>query len=217
MQSFVNLVDNSLPAKKIDVFGKGGLLMTSKPYYLLLLIMILAFQTVWTHAWILVVVIYVLLPFLDEVFSLDEVNPTEVQRKELEQNDFYFKICLFLTIIGDWLLFFKGMKYFTEFQFTISSTYNMVALLFIFSNLNAVQFAVAHEIFHKQGFFYRFLGTIHMSKNLYMHFTYEHLFGHHRKVATPEDPATSFYGTSLYQFFPKTFFGSYKSVYFMQK
>ncbi len=43
MQSFVNLVDNSLPAKKIDVFGKGGLLMTSKPYYLLLLIMILAF------------------------------------------------------------------------------------------------------------------------------------------------------------------------------
>ena len=52
-----------------------------------------------------------------------------------------------------------------------------------------------------------------MSKNLYMHFTYEHLYGHHRKVATPEDPATSIKGESLYKFFPKTFFGSYKSVY----
>lgn len=56
-----------------------------------------------------------------------------------------------------------------------------------------------------------------MSKNLYMHFTYEHLYGHHRKVATPEDPASAGQGETLYQFLPKTFFGSYKSVYKMQK
>ena len=30
-----------------------------------------------------------------------------------------------------------------------------------------------------------------MMKNLYMHFAYEHLYGHHRKVATPEDPASA--------------------------
>lgn len=55
-----------------------------------------------------------------------------------------------------------------------------------------------------------------MIKNLYMHFTYEHLYGHHRRVATPEDPATSIKGQTVYSFFPQTFFGSYKSVYEME-
>ncbi len=35
------------------------------------------------------------------------------------------------------------------------------------------------------------MGTIIMSKLLYIHFTYEHLWGHHKKVATPEDPASA--------------------------
>lgn len=56
-----------------------------------------------------------------------------------------------------------------------------------------------------------------MSKNLYTHFTYEHLYGHHRKVATPEDPASSPQYISVYQFFLSSLVGSWKSVYNMQK
>ncbi len=63
--------------------------------------------------------------------------------------------------------------------------------IFIFCNLQAVQFAIAHEIFHKTNPIDRFMGTIIMSKLLYIHFTYEHLWGHHKKVATPEDPASA--------------------------
>jgi alkane 1-monooxygenase len=37
--------------------------------------------------------------------------------------------------------------------------------------------------------------------------------GHHKNVATPLDPASSSLGETLFQFFPKTFFGSYKSVW----
>jgi len=43
------------------------------------------------------------------------------------------------------------------------------------------------------------------------------VFGHHRKVATPEDPSSAPQGYSLYKFFPRSFFGSYKSVYNMEK
>lgn len=56
-----------------------------------------------------------------------------------------------------------------------------------------------------------------MSKNLYMHFTYEHLYGHHRRVATPEDPASAEQGIDVYSFAWRSFIGSYKSVYKMQK
>lgn len=50
-----------------------------------------------------------------------------------------------------------------------------------------------------------------------MHFTYEHLYGHHRKVATPEDPASAPKGMNVYSFAVKSFLGSYRSVYLMEK
>ena len=56
-----------------------------------------------------------------------------------------------------------------------------------------------------------------MSKNLYMHFTYEHIFGHHRRVATPEDPASATKDQNVYGFAINSFLGSYKSVYNMEK
>lgn len=90
-----------------------------------------------------------------------------------------------MTVISDWALFFKVMRMFSETELTLVVIIKLLAFIFIFSNLNAVQFAVSHEIFHKPGSFHKYLGTIHMVKNLYMHFTYEHLYGHHRRVATP--------------------------------
>lgn len=94
--------------------------------------------------------------------------------------------------------------------------FQLMGYIFILSNLEAVQFAIAHEIFHKNGI-HRYTGTIHMVKNLYMHFTYEHLYGHHRRVATPEDPASAEKGDNVYTFFINSFLGSYKSVYKMEK
>jgi alkane 1-monooxygenase len=79
--------------------------------------------------------------------------------------------------------------------------------------VGAVSFVVAHEIFHKPGFFNKTLGTLHMSKVLYMHFSIEHLYGHHKHVATPADPATAQKGVTLYEFIPKSVKGSLLSAY----
>ena len=87
-------------------------------------------------------------------------------------------------MIVDWILFFKTMNILTYTEFTLDTTFHLCGFIFIVLNLLATQFSVAHEIFHKQGF-NKYIGTIHMIKNMYMHFTYEHLYGHHRKVATP--------------------------------
>ena len=54
-----------------------------------------------------------------------------------------------------------------------------------------------------------------MIKTLDIHFTYEHVFGHHRRVATPEDPASAAKGDNVYSFFIRSYFGAYKSVYEM--
>lgn len=101
-------------------------------------------------------------------------------------------------------------------EITLSTLFQLIGFVFIYSNLQSVQFAIAHEIFHKQGI-HKYVGTFHMVKNLYMHFTYEHLYGHHRRVATPLDPASAAKGENVYQFFIKSYFGSYKSVYKMEQ
>ena len=44
-----------------------------------------------------------------------------------------------------------------------------------------------------------------------MHFYSEHLYGHHKYVATPEDPATAKYNQSLYEFIPRTLACSFKN------
>ena len=55
------------------------------------------------------------------------------------------------------------------------------------------------------------------SKNLYLHFIYEHLYGHHRNVATPEDAASAPKGITVYELVPKSFINSFTNVYKMQK
>jgi alkane 1-monooxygenase len=112
----------------------------------------------------------------------------------------------------DWFFFFYVMREYSQPIHSFSDIVRLLGLLIITSNNNAAQFAIAHEIFHKGGL-RRVVGTLHMAKNLYMHFTYEHVFGHHRRVATPDDPATSKYNENSFHFVVRSYFGSYKSVY----
>ena len=66
---------------------------------------------------------------------------------------------------------------------------------------------------HKPGKFYRIIGTLHMLKMYYMHFTYHHLYRHHYEVATPSDPSTSKKGETVYQFIIRCVIYSWKGVY----
>lgn len=213
--TLIQTLEKLLPEKPFQVDTSGKLLMSTIPYYLLAAITLAGIFSMEHHAFIFIIIIYSILPLLDEVLSMDWVNPTKQQRLQLERNDFWFKFVLYFTAISDWLLFFKVMDIFVAYEFTAFSILNLMGIVFIFSNLESVQFAIAHEIFHKQNFFDRFFGTIHMSKLLYMHFTYEHIWGHHKKVATPEDPASAEKGINVFQFIKRSFLGSYKSVYNM--
>ena len=47
----------------------------------------------------------------------------------------------------------------------------------------------------------------------YGHFFIEHNRGHHVRVATPEDPASSRLGESFYRFWPRTVSGSLRSAW----
>ncbi|WP_020526648.1 alkane 1-monooxygenase [Flexithrix dorotheae] len=67
---------------------------------------------------------------------------------------------------------------------------------------------VAHELGHRKSKFEQFLAKALLLTSLYMQFFIEHNRGHHKKVSTPEDPASAQYGQTLYQFwFSSAIFG----------
>jgi hypothetical protein len=73
--------ESLLPAKKIDIFGRGGWMKTSLPYYLLFSIALLAYFIIASHSWLLIVIIYAVIPLIDEIFIDDAKNPTEEERQ----------------------------------------------------------------------------------------------------------------------------------------
>jgi len=70
---------------------------------------------------------------------------------------------------------------------------------------------VAHELGHRVSKSGQFVSKCLLTSSLYLHFFIEHNRGHHRNVGTPEDAATARYGESLYFFWIRTIYGSWKN------
>jgi len=77
----------------------------------------------------------------------------------------------------------------------------------------AIGITVAHELVHRYGDWERWLGSGLLLLAGYMHWGIEHVAGHHRHVATPEDAATARFGESLYRFLPRTIAGGARSAW----
>lgn len=72
---------------------------------------------------------------------------------------------------------------------------------------------VVHELLHRRGAIDRACAEVLLSLISYTHFTIEHVDGHHRRVATPADPATARLGESVYRFWVRTVVGSLASAW----
>lgn len=68
-------LEQCLPKKKLDIFGKNSLIMSSLPYYTLSILSAVSLFSTWSSyskiAFLLIVIVYAVFPILDEIFSLD--------------------------------------------------------------------------------------------------------------------------------------------------
>ena len=72
---------------------------------------------------------------------------------------------------------------------------------------------VGHELGHRSNIFEQTLAKGLLLSSLYMHFFIEHNRGHHLRVATPDDPATSQFGSVVYSFWCKSVGHGYLSAW----
>jgi alkane 1-monooxygenase len=72
---------------------------------------------------------------------------------------------------------------------------------------------LGHELGHRKSKRAQGVAKALLASSLYMHFFIEHNRGHHSRVATPEDPASSRRGESLYAFLPRSILGGLRSAW----
>jgi alkane 1-monooxygenase len=76
---------------------------------------------------------------------------------------------------------------------------------------------VAHELGHRASKFEQALAKIMLLSSLYMHFFIEHNKGHHKRVATKDDPASARLDESLFAFYFRTIIFSYLSAWEIER
>ena len=168
--------------------------------------------------WIGPIVILVVVPAIDLVAGLDRSNPPDDVIEALERDRYYRWITyLFLPIqyagfVGALCLISGRLIAGDDI-----STVGKVGLAVSIGCIGGIGINTAHELGHKREANERWLSKIALAQSFYGHFYIEHNRGHHVRVATPEDPASSRVGESFYQFWPRTVVGSLRSAWDLEK
>ncbi|TEX50052.1 MAG: alkane 1-monooxygenase, partial [Actinomycetales bacterium mxb001] len=140
---------------------------------------------------------------------LDPSNPPDSVIKALEQ-DRYYRWLTYLFLPLQYAGFALAFWYIATGDLTLV---NKIGLAVTVGFIGGLGINTAHELGHKKEAHERWLSKIALAQSCYGHFYIEHNRGHHVRVATPADPASSRVGESFYRFWPRTVFGSLASAW----
>ena len=153
---------------------------------------------------------FVLVPILEPVLSRSEKNLSE-EEKSKKSKSLFFEVILYLNIP---IVFLLLLLFANTINTTDMERYELVGQILSYSVLLAsCGINVAHELGHKDNSFSKLSAFVLLTPSLYTHFYIEHNRGHHKNVATPEDPATAKKGEALYLFWPRSLYGSYLNAW----
>ncbi len=155
------------------------------------------------------VLVFAVFPVLDILIGLDPSNPPDSVLKWLEQ-DRYYRWCTYLFIPVQYAgLIFACWQWAGGGLNAIEA----IGLTLTMGVVGGIAINTAHELGHKREELERWLGRVALAQTGYGHFFIEHNRGHHVRVATPEDPASSRMGESFWAFLPRTVAGSLRSAW----
>ena len=155
------------------------------------------------------VLVFVIFPILDMAIGLDSTNPPDSVLKFLEQ-DRYYRWCTYVFIPIQYAGLIFACWMWSSGELNVAES---IGLALTMGVVGGIAINTAHELGHKRANSERWLSRVALAQTGYGHFFIEHNRGHHVKVATPEDPASSRLGESFWAFLPRTIAGSLRSAW----
>jgi alkane 1-monooxygenase len=163
--------------------------------------------------WMPVIFVYLVVPLIDLVLGTDRSNPPESAVPALDADPYYRHITyalvplLWTAIIGAaWFSQTAGLGW-----------VGLLGLIIATGGVGGFCINLGHELGHKRTPLERWLAKLILAPTGYGHFTIEHNRGHHRDVATPEDPASSRMGESIWRFVLREMPGAFRRAWALER
>ena len=170
----------------------------------------------WTghEAWLFLplVVLYGLVPLADWLIGEDRSNPPEEAVAGLDADPYYRRL-IYAGVLMAWFAVIAGAWYATVAGL---SAIGFIGLALGVGWTSGAAINMGHELGHKKGAGERLLARFALAPSGYGHFAIEHVRGHHRDVATPEDSASSRMGESYYRFIRREIPGAFRRAWHIE-
>lgn len=206
----LSLQDATAHAKKIDKKRRWWLLSPGLPMIGVGILAGYQFGPKWTRKLFALsgpIVLHAIIPAFDAVIGNDENNPTDDGVQSLVKDPYYDRLVKMFIPIQ------MAANVYATYLVSRKDTPMLDRILLGISMgaINGIAVTTAHELSHRPNKADHMLSHATLMPLFYNHFRVEHPYGHHKRAATPEDPASSQMGESFYQFWPRTVFGGIKS------
>ena len=177
------------------------------------IIYMLAFYAFYSHGWVTwlpVMYAWIILPLTELALKPDEKNMGAAE-EELAKKDRVYDYMLYVFV----LLQFVALYFFLQsFQSQVLAGWEIAGRITAMGLLcGTFGINIGHELGHRVNAFEQGLAKATLLTSLYMHFFIEHNKGHHKNVATPEDPSSAHYNEPVYFFYYRTIVFSYLSAW----
>lgn len=139
---------------------------------------------------------YVGIPLFDQLLGEDLSNPPPEAVAGLE-NDSYYRYINYAVVPVLWFSMLFNCIYLATHSLP---WYSWLATAITTGAMLGFGLNLSHELGHKKDWIGRKIGLFNSALGGYGHFSIEHNRGHHRHVSTPDDPASSQMGESIYRF-----------------
>ena len=161
------------------------------------------------YCWAPFLYAFLIIPIVELFIQPDATNLNETEENLAKSNKAY-DVLLWLTVPLQYFLLFTFLTSLQQQNATIDIVGKIVGMGILCGTFGI---NVAHELGHRKNKFEQFLAKTLLLSSLYMHFFIEHNKGHHKHVATPDDPSTAKFKQAVYAFWIQTLVGTYKSAW----
>lgn len=190
--------------KSFSAWGKY-LWMYSTP---LLVVFSLASEHIFSYTALFV--LFGVIPMIEIFIKGSTENLSKEQEEMVAQNPI-FDWMLYLLLPAQYLLLFMFLEKSHEVGHTAFTRIGHIISMGLACGVIGIN--AAHELGHRKSLYERWMSRALLLSSCYMHFYIEHNRGHHKKVATPDDPATARTGEMIYIFWLRSVINSWLSAW----
>jgi alkane 1-monooxygenase len=146
------------------------------------------------------------IPIVEELLPEDKQNHY-VNALSARKDNRFFDYLLYINVPIIYVFIFAFLQWLENGQWTSVEYWGQLLSLGIIMGAGGIN--VAHELGHRPKKIEQWMAKLLLLPSLYMHFFIEHNRGHHKNVATPNDPATARYNETYYHFWWRSVIQSY--------